>query len=178
MNFAGASAVRDLPIIAVSTSDASGSTTGRPHAAPPRPTSAATDESASARWCAAFASTASEPHRRPARSVARASHSFDAIESAAARIAAPRAALLVAASRRRARTATLASRKSAPAPESNCVITLTSQRQDDGTVIYLREANRSLALVCILSESVLAQQGLLEYNFGVFRSALFELFHQ
>ena len=65
----------------------------------------------------------------------------------------------------------------APAPESNCVITLTSPRQDDGTVIFLREANRSLALVCILSESVLAQQGLLEYNFGVFRSALFEVFN-
>ena len=63
-----------------------------------------------------------------------------------------------------------------PAPESNCVITLSSPRQDDGTVIYLREANRSLALVCILSESVLAQQGLLEYNFGVFRAALFDLF--
>ena len=60
----------------------------------------------------------------------------------------------------------------APAPESNnCVITLST-----GTVIYLREANRSLALVCILSESVLAQQGLLEYNFGCFREALFELF--
>ena len=62
------------------------------------------------------------------------------------------------------------------AGESNCVITLTSPRQDDGTVIFLREVNRSLALVCILSESVLAQQGLLEYNFGVFRSALFDVF--
>jgi len=60
---------------------------------------------------------------------------------------------------------------SATPPESNCVITLSN-----GTVIYLREANRSLALVCILSESVLAQQGLLEYNFGCFRDALFELF--
>ena len=67
---------------------------------------------------------------------------------------------------------------SAPAPESNCVITLSSPRQDDGTVIFLREANRSLALVCILSESVLAQQGLLEYNFRRFRTALFELFDQ
>ena len=63
-----------------------------------------------------------------------------------------------------------------PSPESNCIITLSSPRQDDGTVIYLREANRSLALVCILSESVLAQQGLLEYNFSCFRESLFELF--
>ena len=30
-----------------------------------------------------------------------------------------------------------------PAPESNCVITLSNPQQDDGTVIYLREANRS-----------------------------------
>ena len=59
---------------------------------------------------------------------------------------------------------------SAPAPESNCVITLSN-----GTVIYLREANRSLALVCILNESLLAQQGLLEYNFARFREALFDI---
>jgi hypothetical protein len=57
------------------------------------------------------------------------------------------------------------------APESNCVITLSNR-----TAIYLREANRSLALVCIVSESVLTQQGLLEYNFGCFREALAELF--
>ena len=57
------------------------------------------------------------------------------------------------------------------APESNCVITLSNR-----TAIYLREANRSLALVCIVSESVLTQQGLLEYNFGCFRDALAELF--
>ena len=37
-------------------------------------------------------------------------------------------------------------------------------------------SNRSLALVCILSESVLAQQGLLEYNFSCFRESLYELF--
>ena len=61
---------------------------------------------------------------------------------------------------------------STPAPESNCVITLSN-----GTVIYLREANRSLALVCILSEGVLAQQGLLEYNFTCFRESLYELFN-
>ena len=67
---------------------------------------------------------------------------------------------------------------STPAAESNCVITLSSPRQDDGTVIFLREANRSLALVCILSESVLTQQGLLEHNFRRFRTALFELFEQ
>jgi Ras-related GTP-binding protein C/D len=61
----------------------------------------------------------------------------------------------------------------APAAESSCVITLSN-----GTAIYLREANRSLALVCILSDSVLQQQGLLEYNFGCFRDALFELFQK
>ena len=40
-----------------------------------------------------------------------------------------------------------------------------------------RETSRSLALVCILKDSVLQQQGLLEYNFACFRDALFNLFH-
>jgi len=60
---------------------------------------------------------------------------------------------------------------SAPATDSNCVITLNS-----GTALFLREVNRSLALVCILKDSVLQQQGLLEYNCARFRDSLFELF--
>ncbi|KAL1527425.1 hypothetical protein AB1Y20_016091 [Prymnesium parvum] len=59
-----------------------------------------------------------------------------------------------------------------PAADSNCVITLSN-----GTALYLRETSRSLALVCILKDSVLQQQGLLEYNFACFRDALFNLFH-
>lgn len=40
-----------------------------------------------------------------------------------------------------------------PAADSNCVITLSN-----GTALYLRETSRSLALVCILKDSVLQQQ--------------------
>ena len=58
-----------------------------------------------------------------------------------------------------------------PTADSNCVITL-----NNGTVLVLREVNRSLALVCILKAQVLAQQGILEYNFRCFRSALGQLF--
>ena len=60
---------------------------------------------------------------------------------------------------------------SAPAADSNCVITL-----NNGTALFLREVNRSLALVCILKGSVLQQQGLLESNFRCFRDALCKLF--
>ena len=55
--------------------------------------------------------------------------------------------------------------------DSHCIITL-----NNGTALFLREVNRSLALVCILKDSVLHQQGLLEYNFKCFRQSLFELF--
>jgi Ras-related GTP-binding protein C/D len=58
-----------------------------------------------------------------------------------------------------------------PATDSNCVITL-----NNGTALFLREVNRSLALVCILKDTVLQQQGLLEYNFGCFRDSLMQLF--
>ena len=59
----------------------------------------------------------------------------------------------------------------APPADSNCVISL-----NNGTVLILREVNRSLALVCILKAQVLAQQGILEYNFRCFRDALGQLF--
>merc|ERR1711920_401957 len=61
---------------------------------------------------------------------------------------------------------------STPATNSNCVITL-----NNGTALFLREVNRSLALVCLLKDSVLQQQGLLEYNCAAFRNSLFGLFH-
>jgi len=60
---------------------------------------------------------------------------------------------------------------STPATDSNCVITL-----NNGSALFLRGVNRSLALVCILKDSVLQQQGLLEYNCACFRDSLFELF--
>lgn len=63
------------------------------------------------------------------------------------------------------------STSSNPATNSNCVITL-----NNGTALFLREVNRSLALVCLLKDSVLQQQGLLEYNCAAFRHSLFNLF--
>ena len=62
---------------------------------------------------------------------------------------------------------------SVPAAESNCVITL-----NDGNALFLREVNRSLALVCILKDTVLEQQGLLEYNCTCFLNALNLLFER
>ena len=64
-----------------------------------------------------------------------------------------------------------ASTGSTPSTDSNCVITL-----NHGTALFLREVNRSLVLVCILKDSVLQRQGLLEYNCAKFRDTLFELF--
>lgn len=54
---------------------------------------------------------------------------------------------------------------------SNCIISL-----NNGTVLILREVNRSLALVCILKSHARAQQGILEYNFCCFRDSLSQLF--
>ncbi|XP_074603194.1 ras-related GTP binding C/D [Brevipalpus obovatus] len=44
------------------------------------------------------------------------------------------------------------------------------------TVLYLREVNKFLALVCVISESNFDKQGLVEYNFHCFREAIQEVF--
>ena len=54
---------------------------------------------------------------------------------------------------------------------SKCVITLSN-----GSALFLRDVSRSLALVCLLKDTVLLQQGLLEYNCNAFRTSLFDLF--
>ena len=48
-------------------------------------------------------------------------------------------------------------------------------RLNNGTVLYLREVNRFLALVCLLREDVFERQGLIEYNFHCFREAIQEV---
>ena len=50
-------------------------------------------------------------------------------------------------------------------------------RLNNGTVLYLREVNRFLALVCLLREDVFERQGLIEYNFHCFREAIQEVRH-
>lgn len=47
---------------------------------------------------------------------------------------------------------------------------------NNGTVLYLREVNRFLALVCILREDNFDRQGLIDYNFHCFREAIREVF--
>lgn len=55
--------------------------------------------------------------------------------------------------------------------ESSAVIKLTN-----GTVMYLREVTKFLALVCILREDSFDKRGLIDYNFLCFRKAIQEVF--
>ena len=48
-------------------------------------------------------------------------------------------------------------------------------RLNNGTILYLREVNRFLALVCLLREDVFERQGLIEYNCHGFREAIQEV---
>nr|CAG4651933.1 EOG090X08AZ [Triops cancriformis] len=47
---------------------------------------------------------------------------------------------------------------------------------NNATILYLREVNRFLALVCILREDHFDRQGLIDYNFMCFRQAIQEVF--
>lgn len=47
---------------------------------------------------------------------------------------------------------------------------------NNNTVLYLREVNQFLALVCILREDNFEKQGLIDYNFNCFREAIEEVF--
>ncbi|XP_064399902.1 ras-related GTP-binding protein D-like [Halichondria panicea] len=49
-------------------------------------------------------------------------------------------------------------------------------RLNNGTILYLREVNRFLSLVCLLREDVFERQGLIEYNFHCFREAIQDVF--
>ncbi|XP_071855151.1 ras-related GTP-binding protein C-like [Apostichopus japonicus] len=55
--------------------------------------------------------------------------------------------------------------------ESSSVI-----RLNNGTILYLKEVNRHLALVCILREDSFDRQGLIDYNFLCFKKAIEEVF--
>jgi len=45
-----------------------------------------------------------------------------------------------------------------------------------GTILFLREVNRHLALLCILREDGCENRGIIEYNFKCFRNAIQEVF--
>lgn len=47
---------------------------------------------------------------------------------------------------------------------------------NNSTILYLREVNRFLALVCILREHSFDRQGLIDYNFHCFRQAILDVF--
>lgn len=53
----------------------------------------------------------------------------------------------------------------------------TSQiRLDNSTLLYLRQVNQFLALVCIIREDNFRKQGLIDYNFSCFRRRIQEMF--
>lgn len=47
---------------------------------------------------------------------------------------------------------------------------------DNSTVLYLREVNKFLALVCILREYSFSRQGVIDFNFLCFREAIHKVF--
>lgn len=47
---------------------------------------------------------------------------------------------------------------------------------NNNTILYLREVNKFLALVCILREENFNRQGVIDYNFLCFREAISEVF--
>ncbi|KAE8745904.1 hypothetical protein FOCC_FOCC007422 [Frankliniella occidentalis] len=47
---------------------------------------------------------------------------------------------------------------------------------NNGTILYLREVNKFLALVCILREANFDRQGVIDYNFLCFREAIQQVF--
>lgn len=49
-------------------------------------------------------------------------------------------------------------------------------RLNNGTVLHLREVNRFLALVCILRDDAMEKQGMIDYNFAMFRGGIQKVF--
>lgn len=51
-------------------------------------------------------------------------------------------------------------------------------RLNNGMVLYLREVNKYLALVCLIREDNFDKLGLIDYNFKCFRKAIGDVFHK
>uniref|UniRef100_A0A182QCF8 Ras-related GTP-binding protein n=1 Tax=Anopheles farauti TaxID=69004 RepID=A0A182QCF8_9DIPT len=49
-------------------------------------------------------------------------------------------------------------------------------KMNNSTVLYLREVNKFLALVCIIREESFSRQGVIDYNFLCFREAITQVF--
>ncbi|KAJ3044696.1 hypothetical protein HDV00_001100 [Rhizophlyctis rosea] len=56
-------------------------------------------------------------------------------------------------------------------PEAHAII-----RLNNGMILYLREVNTHLSLVCLLREDHFEKQGLIDYNFRCFREAILDVF--
>ncbi|KAJ3053882.1 hypothetical protein HK097_003171 [Rhizophlyctis rosea] len=56
-------------------------------------------------------------------------------------------------------------------PEAYAII-----RMNNGMILYLREVNTHLSLVCLLREDHFEKQGLIDYNFRCFREAILDVF--
>eukprot|EP01121_Diplochlamys_sp_Union-15-3_P014543 TRINITY_DN4639_c0_g1_i1.p1 TRINITY_DN4639_c0_g1~~TRINITY_DN4639_c0_g1_i1.p1 ORF type:complete len:388 (-),score=74.01 TRINITY_DN4639_c0_g1_i1:21-1142(-) len=56
-------------------------------------------------------------------------------------------------------------------PETQSVI-----RLNNGNVLYLKEVNKYLALICLLREDKFDKHGLIDYNFQIFKKAITEVF--
>jgi len=56
-------------------------------------------------------------------------------------------------------------------PETQSVIKL-----NNGMVLYLREVNKFLALVCLLRQDKFDKHGLIDYNFQCFKKAITQVF--
>ena len=72
-----------------------------------------------------------------------------------------------------------ASSASDAAQDSGCAFDTSSSaviRLNNATVLYMREVNKFLALVCILREDSFDFQGLIDYNFHCFRRAIQDVF--
>jgi len=60
--------------------------------------------------------------------------------------------------------------------KSSSVIKLNGENEEPNVVIYLREVDRCLALVCIVNEENFLKQHLINYNIDNFKKGLKELF--
>lgn len=47
---------------------------------------------------------------------------------------------------------------------------------NNGIILYLKQVNKFLALVCILRESNFSKQGIIDFNFHCLRDAIYKLF--
>ncbi|KAJ3202104.1 hypothetical protein HDU67_000794 [Dinochytrium kinnereticum] len=63
-----------------------------------------------------------------------------------------------------------ASKSTEEPPESNSAIKL-----NNGMVLYLRHVNKDLSLVCLIREDNFEKKGLIDFNFGVFRTAIMDV---